>query len=316
MTVGTSVDAAVTAPAAAAGAPVLEGPRRWSLAYGSNASPDRLVDKGLDLEGAILLPASVMGYVRAWEARRTSSTGAVPLTIVAVPGHRLDVHVLGVTVADAAVLDTSEGRGPNYALGHVGPVALAHRFLLEDALAYGPTATTRVLAVNGAFATYPEFDQAAACRLLDTAEPSTLPAAPLRAGGPSWPDTTLSDLPLFVYGTLQPNHERWRRISDLVDVVGPAETWGSLVNTVYGWPAATFGDRGRVRGTLLAARYPEAAVELFAVCDDIEDVPRLFRRTTVRVWVGPRTSWAATYEWNAEQGAPPGSPVDDGTWRP
>src|SRR5690606_38322861 len=136
----------------------------WVVAYGSNASPGRLVDKRLDRRGAWLLPAEVRGWVAAFEHRHTGY-GSVPLTLVPEAGARLDTWVLGVHVDDLPTLDRSEGRlagdasgaagGPArddarqappgaYRLGSVGEVVVAGRWRLPDGLAYLPGPRTRV----------------------------------------------------------------------------------------------------------------------------------------------------------------------------
>ncbi|MDX1621789.1 MAG: gamma-glutamylcyclotransferase family protein [Nitriliruptorales bacterium] len=316
LAVGEHRAAPVAAPNEAAGAQVLSGPWRWSLAYGSNASVDRLIDKGLDTAGAILIPAAVLGWQRAWEARRTTSTGAVPLTLQRSPGARLDVPVLGLLPDDAELLDASEGRGPNYTLGHVGPVAVGARFHLEDALAYGPTGDTRVLLEHGRIATYPALSQSRASELFDRVEPPSVAAEPLEHAGAGWPATPLDDLPLFVYGSLQPGHRRWEAIAPHVEVVGDAEAQGTLTATVFGWPAGDFTGDGAIHGTLLQPRSADDAAALYRVADRIEDTPSLFRRVVVPLLTQHGPAWAATYEWNPGQGAPPGTVVDDGRWIP
>lgn len=300
-----TTDAPFDRPAGAEAADVLTpGAVRWSLAYGSNADPDRLVDKGLDGRGAIVLPASVLGRRRAWEARR-ATTGAVPLTLVSAPGVRLDVWLLGIHVDDTATLDSSEGRGGNYLLGRVGPAAVADRFLVPDALAYGPTTGTSVVSVEARPATYPELDQRAAGVLADDATTARLRIEPLHPPhrGP-WPSTPLEDLPLFVYGTLRPGERYWPRISDLVVVVGDATCAGRVVPTRFGWPAADLAAPGRFDGVLLRPRDPGAARSLVEVVDRIEDAPRLFRRRAVPVGTEGGRRWAMVYEW-ASSDPPP-----------
>lgn len=304
-------------------------PVRWSLAYGGNACPDRLLDKGMDVNGALLLPVLVDGVRPAWEARRSTSTGAVPLTLLAEPGAITSCFALGLHPDDTPVLDRGEGRGSRYLLGRAGPAAVAGRFLLPEVLAFGPGSATRVLGHGGVVATPTTHDQAAAARLLEGPAAVTLAADPLpgTVEGP-WPPTPLADLDLFVYGTLQPGGSRWPEIADLVEVAGEATTSGVLTATWYGWPAARFGgdDRGerrgrgqgtgQVHGTLLRPAGREAAAKLYARCDALEDAPRLFHRVAVRVRAGKGRApgWAAAYQWNPARGAPPGTPVPSGRW--
>lgn len=303
-------------PDAVSGAPVLEDRAvRWSLAYGSNASPERLLDKGLDLRGTILLPGIIEGWAPVWEARRTASTGAVPLTLARSPGTVLEAWVLGIHEDDTLLLDASEGRGVNYALGRVTEVAVGSRFVLPAALAYGPTHGTRILAEAGNVCGFPAYDQTGVGRLVDGGTPVTLGADALPdAIDEGWPPTPFDDLDLFVYGTLMPGQERWDAIADHVDVITEATVPGTMVSTFYGWPAATFGDGGHVHGVVLRPRGPYAAEALYEIVDRIEDVPNLFRRVTVRAEHGATRGFVATYEWNAQQGPPPGSPMASGRW--
>lgn len=295
-------DAAVPGPAAV----LAHGAVRWSLAYGANADPARLIDKGLDHRGAIVLPAAVLGHRRVWEARRTTSTGAVPLTLVAAPGIRLDVWLLGVHADDIGRLDASEGRGRDYVLGRVGPVAVADRFCVPDALAYGPAADTAVVAVGARPAGYPELAQEHAGALADDVAATRLRADPLpRPHHGPWPRTPLQDLPLFVYGTLRPGERYWPRIADLVDVVGEGTCPGSVVDTRFGWPAAEPAPAGRFEGVLLRPRDPDAARRLFATTDRIEQAPTLFRRRAMPVTAAGHQQWAIVYVWAPGQGPPP-----------
>lgn len=319
-------------------APVLEPDCvRWCLAYGSNASPPRLVAKGLDERGALLLPAVVAGWRPAFEARRTRY-GAVPLTLVPDRAAVTRTWVLGVHADDVARLDRSEGRVAGgaacdpgrvahgegdsevvappgaYDLGAIGAVAVADRFLLEDALAYLPGPPARVQVVAGGWRTWPESDQAAAASHVAGSGPTQpAPRAVEPLAGP-WPRTPLTDLPLLVYGTLQPGGRAWDRISDLVEVVGPAATAGRLHDNGHGWPAAVFGGSGIVRGTLVVARDHASGVELVRRADAYEAVPGLFIRTTVSVTTDQERRWAVAYAWNGHRR--PGAPVPGGRWRP
>jgi gamma-glutamylcyclotransferase (GGCT)/AIG2-like uncharacterized protein YtfP len=306
----------IEAPAGAAAAvPVLREEVRWSVAYGSNACPDRLVDKELDGDGALLLPARMQGWATAWEGRRAPGTGTVPLTLVPAPGTDHRTWVLGIPAGATAVLDASEGRGRSYLLGRVGAVAVADRWLLDDALAYGPGPDTRCLLDGAAWLAHPDRSQPEVRRLVDAAAPCRVPAALPRSVHEGWPRTPLGDLPLFLYGTLQPGRSRWHAIADLVDVVGPASTNGVVVATPHGYPAADLAAAGTVHGTLVAPRTAATAVQLYRAVDGIEGVPWLFRRRTVRVGHDRAEAWAAAYAWAPGQGPPPGEVVADGRWR-
>jgi gamma-glutamylcyclotransferase (GGCT)/AIG2-like uncharacterized protein YtfP len=291
-------------------APVLHAPdRRWVLAYGANACPARLIDKGLDRRGALLLPAAASGWVTAWEARR-SATGAVPLTLVRAPGRRLQTWVLGLHPDDLDRLDSSEGRGSRYVLGEVGDIAVAARWHLRRALAYGPARETLVLADGDAILTHPEHAQAEAAATLEsggeTATAQGLPAS-VEVG---WPPTRLEPLDLFVYGTLQPGEVRWDAIAGLVDVVGSARAKGRLHATPYGWPAALFADDNGTElfGTLLRPRGDGA--DLYATTDAIEG--DLFDRVSIRVTGPEGPGWAAVYTWAGRD--VPGEVIAGGRW--
>lgn len=118
---------------------------RWSVGFGSNACPDRLVDKGLAERGALLLPATVKGWRAAWEARRSPMTGSVPVTLVPSPGFTLHAWALGMHVDDTDAMDFSEGRGERYHLTRLGPVVVADRWMLNPGLAYCAAETTVLL---------------------------------------------------------------------------------------------------------------------------------------------------------------------------
>jgi gamma-glutamylcyclotransferase (GGCT)/AIG2-like uncharacterized protein YtfP len=321
--------------------PVLANPRdrRWSVAYGSNASPGRLVAKALDRDGAVLLPARVAGFAPAFENRRTGY-GSVPLTLVPSPGTVHDTWVLGVRADATPHLDRTEGRVPagaqpssvpepadgrfappgSYQLARVGAVAVADRFVLPGAFAYLPGTATRVQVTgSGSWRTWPRFDQAEAAAHVEASGPDR-PAPDAMGTVPGrWPATPLADLPLFVYGTLRPDGPAWRRIADLVRVIGPATTAGMLNDTGHGWPAASFAPRGpgtraleRVRGTLVAATGHRQARALFERADAYEGAPDLFVRTTVLVEGPTGLSWAASYAW--ARGRLPGAAIPGGKW--
>jgi hypothetical protein len=190
--------------------------RRWVVAYGANACPDRLVDKGLDRRGALLLPARVRGWAAAFEARITSY-GAVPLTLVPTGDDRPhDTWVLGLHPDDLPTLDRTEGRvevaagvtpvpvhrggdavdGPppgTYRLGRIGEVEVAGGLRLPVGLAYLPGPATSVQVVDGGWRTWPASDQAEArahVRSGGEHAPAPQPADGDVVTGP-WPPTPL-----------------------------------------------------------------------------------------------------------------------------
>jgi gamma-glutamylcyclotransferase (GGCT)/AIG2-like uncharacterized protein YtfP len=333
----------LAAPMPAAGsvpAMAATGELSWSVAYGSNASPGRLVAKGLDRDGAVLLPARITGFVPAFEHRRTGY-GSVPLTLVPAAGAVHDTWVLGLPARATDLLDRTEGRvrgappttvrpetgdgrfAPpgTYQLARVGEVAVADRFVLAPGLAYLPGPGARVqVTEDGRWRAWPTWDQAAAGTHVEAPGADRPPPdveEPVLGG---WPDTTLADLPLFVYGTLRPDGPAFDRIAGSVDVLGPATTAGTLFDTGRGWPAASFADPsggagatvGTIRGHLVSARGADQAITLFAGADRYEGVPEPFRRTSVLVDGPSGSCWAVSYAWS--DGSPPGPRITTGEW--
>jgi hypothetical protein len=191
---------------------------RWIVAYGANASPPRLVDKRLDRDGAVLLPAELRDHVPAFEARRTGY-GAVPLTLVPSPGAVTATWVLGLRAASTALLDRTEGRlrgdlevpadqprhdhepaaddgvhvAPpgTYRLARIGTVRVAGALVLEGALAYVPGPATRVQVVGDGWRTWPTWGQADAAAHVDRRGPALPAPAPAEVLVGPWPSTPL-----------------------------------------------------------------------------------------------------------------------------
>ena len=97
----------------------------------------------------------------------------------------------------------------------------------------------------------------------------------------------------FVYGTLQPGHLRWPFLEPFAIGHGPADVYGELFDSGYGWPVARLGTSvvDRVPGTLVELD-PERADEALAVIDDVEATATdLFVRIAVTTLDG-RAAWA------------------------
>lgn len=161
---------------------LLDGDWRWSVAFGSNACPDRLIDKEVAQYGAMLLPARVTGWRVAWEARRSPMTGAVPVTLVPVEGHELDTWVLGIHPDGVEAMDYSEGRAVGrYHLAEVGPARVGESWLLDPAVAYtaGPKAVLLTSPDDDKTPLWlDEADQAAALARLEVTDRGDAPVVP------------------------------------------------------------------------------------------------------------------------------------------
>ncbi len=100
---------------------------------------------------------------------------------------------------------------------------------------------------------------------------------------------------LFVYGTLRPGDVRWALLERYVADDGVDDTApGQVFDTGLDYPAAVFGEGGRIRGRTYRLR-AELLAEALAVLDEEEDtVAGLYRR--VRVMTGGGTdAWAYAY---------------------
>ena len=319
-----------TWPYSGQAAPAVPSPLSHSVAYGANACPERLIDKTLDDPGAVLLPARMRGWAPVFQARSTHY-GSVPLTLIPEEEGRIrDTWVLGVHETCLETLDRTEGRlwrpdpldpqrtvatavSGGYVLGRIGPVAVAERYVLADALAYLPAPGNRLLCGDAGPLIWPEHDQASARAALDGGAPTAAAPRAERVEQGDWPPTELEDLPLFVYGSLRPDGAAWRLVSELVEVLGEARTTGRLHDTGHGWPAADLDTDGRVHGVLLEPRDTRAAVELVETVDAYEVAPELFcRRAVVTETPTGGWVWAMAYGW--ADGRPPGPAVPGGWW--
>lgn len=108
------------------------------LSYGSNANPAKVVRNGASLPG-VHLQAQVHDLASVYCAGTRGHDGAVPATLIALPGHS-EGHVLSwVVTEDFAALDVIEGRaGAWYDLVALtlGSVVLADGTEPDEVLAY------------------------------------------------------------------------------------------------------------------------------------------------------------------------------------
>jgi gamma-glutamylcyclotransferase (GGCT)/AIG2-like uncharacterized protein YtfP/GNAT superfamily N-acetyltransferase len=99
-------------------------------------------------------------------------------------------------------------------------------------------------------------------------------------------------LRVFVYGTLMPGESRWPLLEPFAASHQRAETWGEVWDTGRGYPAARFGDGGRIPGFVVELQ-PRRLGEAMAALDEIEGEGHLYRRVTIETSAGP----AQAYEW-------------------
>ena len=100
---------------------------------------------------------------------------------------------------------------------------------------------------------------------------------------------------LFVYGTLRPGDVRWPLLQRYIADAGVDDTAaGQVFDTGLDYPAAVFGEGGRIRGRTYRLR-AELLTEALAVLDEEEDtVTGLYRRVLVTT-AGGIDAWAYAY---------------------
>ncbi|MET0579702.1 MAG: gamma-glutamylcyclotransferase family protein [Ilumatobacteraceae bacterium] len=113
---------------------------------------------------------------------------------------------------------------------------------------------------------------------------------------------------LFAYGTLQPDRLRWPFLAPFVIGHRPAFVDGTIFDTGFGWPVATFGPTGhRVPGTLVDLD-PTQLAEALQVLDDVEaSATDLLRRIAVTTTAGDRA-------WTYHCDRPPDDAVPIARW--
>lgn len=105
-------------------------------------------------------------------------------------------------------------------------------------------------------------------------------------------DDTGHGVVVFVYGTLMPGGSRWGSLRPYAESWEPATAPGRLWDTGRGYPAATFGDGGRIPGVAVRLR-PGMAAPAVAMLDGIEGEGTLYRRVQIATSAGS----ALGYEW-------------------
>lgn len=243
------------------------------LSFGSNACPEKFVCNGVSLPG-VNLRATVHDLAAVYCQGSRSVDGAVPATLVAVPGHR-ETHVVSyVAPADFTALDRTEGRRGQWydlVLLNAGTVVRDDDVVLEHVLGYvgGRSERRPMRDRNGDLLLIRETTQAAAQAALSTA---TGPGIEPVALGPMWPmgaPVAPSISSLFVYGTLMPGERRWDVLAPFVQgAPEPALVRGSLVDTGRGYPAL-FPGEAAVPGYLVRLR-SEFLAEALDVLDRVE----------------------------------------------
>jgi gamma-glutamylcyclotransferase (GGCT)/AIG2-like uncharacterized protein YtfP len=114
---------------------------------------------------------------------------------------------------------------------------------------------------------------------------------------------------LFVYGTLRPGDVRWALLQRFVDDEGVDDTAAGLVfDTGLDYPAAVFGEGGKIRGRTYRLK-ADIVAEALAVLDEEEDtVAGLYRRVRVTTAAGIE-AWAYAYGDGLEL-----TPIPSGDW--
>lgn len=114
---------------------------------------------------------------------------------------------------------------------------------------------------------------------------------------------------LFVYGTLRPGEVRWPMLAPFVADEGVDDAVvGQVFDTGLDYPAAVFGEGGRILGRVYALR-ADTVDEALRVLDVEEDtVLGLYRRVVVTTERGVH-AWAYAYGSGLEL-----TPIPSGDW--
>jgi gamma-glutamylcyclotransferase (GGCT)/AIG2-like uncharacterized protein YtfP len=263
------------------------------LAYGSNACPSKItwLRESLGLSGpVVVLRARCEGLAAVWAAGLRVVDDQRPATLMADSDVVEDHAVWMADQEQVRVLDACEGRGRRYRLARVrnGRVVLDDGAVVDRVLAY--VAEDRVrqpILVRGKPVRCADMDQAAAQGLVGKRAGSDGLKASTVDGDPSpdsWPKR------VFVYGTLQPDHEAWPMLEPFV-TGRPRRTAirGALYDTGMGYPALRLDGDAEVPGWVVPIRSPR---RLLSTLDKYEGPD--YRRIRVVLPDGA-VSW--TYVW-------------------
>lgn len=114
---------------------------------------------------------------------------------------------------------------------------------------------------------------------------------------------------LFVYGTLQPGDVRWPILAPFIAGDGVADAVaGRVYDTGQGYPAATFGGDGTIRGRTYRLRGDRLEEALVVLDAEEASVPGGYRRVEVTTAGGTR-AWAYEYGGGLEL-----TPIEHGDW--
>lgn len=261
--------------------------RQACLAYGSNLCPDE-IQKFANNNPVVVLSGLLLGAAAAY-CSTSRDDGQIPAGVVSTYPNRGELH--GLVLVDAhqrRALDAKEGvsRGV-YQRGVIAADSVD--FVLENGTRWHGSLGvylqgTRSLALK---------DEAPVCltevNQHDFATLSGLGSTAVHgldfAQVAEFPSLTSAGIPLFSYGTLQPNQFRYDAVANFIDAVSPDSIHGALVSTGQDYPGLVSSSDGEVLGTLL---YPKQGQELFFLdrCDAIEGHPLLFRRALTRTTSG------------------------------
>ncbi|HEX6360063.1 gamma-glutamylcyclotransferase [Actinophytocola sp.] len=262
------------------------------LCYGSNACPSKLtwLRTALGLQGpAVVLLARCTGLAAVWASGLRIVDDQRPATLAAMAGNSED-HVVWLAAPDqVAVLDRCEGRGERYHLTHVdtGEVRLEDGTVVDGPLAYTAAAPRRMpLLMDGRPVRCLDVPQSRATALTGVAADTHGLAVRVVTGAPA-----PAEFPsrVFVYGTLQPHAEAWRRLERHATGAHEARMPGALYDTGRGYPALRLGDGPGVAGWVVELANPATAL---AELDEYEGGE--YRRIRVAL-PGGLQCW--TYKW-------------------